>query len=1053
MRWHFRCIFALGLTVVVAGALLPQTSPTTTIKLNGHVFTLPAGFTIELAAGAPLTERPITVDLDDEGRLYIAESSGSNENVNIQLTKKPHSILRLTDTNGDGVFDERTVFVDRIMFPEGSMWLKGSLYVAAPPSIWKLTDTNGDGVADEQIEWFQGKTLTGCANDLHGPYRGPDGWIYWGKGAFAKQTYERPGQKPLETRAAHVMRSRPDATGVEPVITGGMDNPIDVVFLPSGESFFTSTFIQYPAGGKRDGILHAVHGGLYGKEYFDVLNPHPWTSPKLMPVLVHSGPAAISGLARYEGTAFGPGYENNLFACLFNLQKVTRHALTPDGATFKSVDSDFVVSDNKEFHPTDVVEDADGSLLIVDTGGWYKLCCPTSQLVRPDVLGAIYRVRKIGAPKINDPRGRSLDWTKPSPAELAKRLADSRPYVRERAKQSLSERGVDALAALDETLTNGSNLAKREAIWTLVRIDDARARVLVRRGLKTDDDSVRQAALHGISRWIDDGATDVVIDLVKKGSPQNRRAAAEALGRTYSPLSRKREQTKESLPTSLVVAALYDALAQPHDHVQHHSLTYALIEIGDPPALLGGLKHENPDVRRAVMMALENMEGARLSSAAVVGSLGHADAELRSAAWWIVSRHADWGKDIAGFMSDWLASKTLTVAQRQDLTEQLAKMARSTAIQDLLAERLKGDGTEPRRLALAAMAQANLKDPPAAWLTALTDILSRKDVAVLSDAVATARALRLTGKAPVRLQAVLNDLGHDAAQAPSDRLGALAALPAGLPKVTPDLFAFLRQSVQPAEPLTQRTLAADILAKARLSNDQLIALADAIPAAGPLEVDRLLEPFAGNKDDAVGQRLVTALQAPNLKAVLRVDGLKRRLKDFGPAVQDRTQSLYTAIDAESGKQLERLEKLLADLPAGDIRRGQAVFNRPKNNCVACHAIGYVGGRTGPDLTRIGATRVSRDLLESIVFPSASFVRGYEPVQVLTRDGKAHNGLIQTETPDEMILSTGPGDTVRVVRRDIDEIQPSRVSVMPAGLEQQLSMQELADLVAFLQACK
>ena len=99
------------------------------------------------------------------------------------------------------------------MFPEGTMWLDGSLYVSAPPSIWKLTDTDGDGVADKRVEWFQGKTLTGCANDLHGPYLGPDGWIYWCKGAFAQQTYERPGKKPFVTRAAHIFRCRPDGTG------------------------------------------------------------------------------------------------------------------------------------------------------------------------------------------------------------------------------------------------------------------------------------------------------------------------------------------------------------------------------------------------------------------------------------------------------------------------------------------------------------------------------------------------------------------------------------------------------------------------------------------------------------------------------------------------------------------------------------------------------------------------------------------------------------------------------------------------------------------------
>ncbi len=92
---------------------------------------------------------------------------------------------------------------------------------------------------------------------------------------------------------------------------------------------------------------------------------------------------------------------------MFNLRKVTRHVLEPSGATFTTRDTDFVVSDSRDFHPTDVIEDADGSLLVVDTGGWYKLCCPTSQLAKPDTLGAIYRVRRTGAAPVNDPRGRS----------------------------------------------------------------------------------------------------------------------------------------------------------------------------------------------------------------------------------------------------------------------------------------------------------------------------------------------------------------------------------------------------------------------------------------------------------------------------------------------------------------------------------------------------------------------------------------------------------------------------------------------------------------------
>ena len=129
-----------------------------------------------------------------------------------------------------------------------------------------------------------------------------------------------------------------------------------------------------------------------------------------------------------------------------------------------------------------------------------------------------------------------------------------------------------------------------------------------------------------------------------------------------------------------------------------------------------------------------------------------------------------------------------------------------------------------------------------------------------------------------------------------------------------------------------------------------------------------------------------------------------------------------------------------------------MFNSTKAACSACHAIGYLGGKVGPDLTHIGKIRNERDLLESIVFPSASLVRSYEPVQVTTKTGKVYNGLIRKDAPDEIVLATGANQEVRIARDDIEEMQPSKVSVMPAGLDQQLTPRELADLVAFLKAC-
>ena len=277
----------LLLAVGIGASLLLAWRAEETPLLADQVLTVPAGFEVERVAGPPLVDRPIVADFDEEGRLYVADSSGSNDKVEQQLAEKPHRIVRLEDTNGDGRFDTSVVFADRMMFPEGTMWFDGSLYVAAPPSIWKLTDTDGDGVADQREEWFQGKTLTGCANDLHGPYLGPDGWIYWTKGAFAQQTYERPGKPPLVTRAAHIFRRRPGEQAIEPVMTGGMDNPVDVAFTPTGERILTATFLEHPQLGRRDALIHAIYGGVYGKPHA-VIDGHKRTGD-LMPVLTHLG--------------------------------------------------------------------------------------------------------------------------------------------------------------------------------------------------------------------------------------------------------------------------------------------------------------------------------------------------------------------------------------------------------------------------------------------------------------------------------------------------------------------------------------------------------------------------------------------------------------------------------------------------------------------------------------------------------------------------------------------------------------------------------------------
>ena len=901
-----------SVAVILMSLVLPgaQEAP----SQSALTLTAPPGFEVERVAGPPLVDRPIVADFDDEGRLYVADSSGSNDRVEKQLADRPHRIVRLEDTNADGRFDKSVVFADKMMLPEGTMWLDGSLYVAAPPSIWKLTDTNGDGVADQREEWFQGQTLTGCANDLHGPYLGPDGWIYWTKGAFAQQTYERTPGPALVTRAAHVLRRRPGHPAIEVVMTGGMDNPVDVAFTPTGERILTSTFVEHPQAGRRDGLIHAIYGGVYGKPHA-VIDGHKRTG-ELMPVMCELGPAVPAGLTRYASRAFGADYQDNFFAAMFNLRKVTRHELQPDGATFRSRDIDFLVSEDRDFHPTDVVEDADGSLLVVDTGPWYKLCCPTSQLAKPEVFGAIYRIRRAGASTADDPRGRRLTWTSMTPTGLTKLLDDPRPVVREKAIQQLAKVGNAAVPALIEVLTGARSAeARRNAVWALTRIDGAPARDAIRSVLSDRDDIVRRSAVYAAGLWRDGAAVRPLLTAVQSTQPAVQRAAAEALGR---------------IGDARAVPALIEASASASDRVLEHSLTYALIEIGNAATTASaGLKASAPRSRRATLIALDQIDGGQVKPEELIQLLDSSDSVLKDTAWWIALRHPEWGAALSGFFETRVSAPDLNGVERDDLSQKLARFAGDPSVQSLVARlAVSGASTGSRLIALRAMAVAastsapaasRLKELPAVWAGALSRVAAGSNDELTREAVAVARAVPVPKDSSVELQSALLRVVRDPARAPAVRLDALTARAPGA-TLDPDLFELVRTSLEPAHPASLRAAAAAVVVKASLDRNQLLVLARSLEIAGPLELPSVLQAFDNSGDEEVGLAMIAALGRSKARSSLRAETLQPRLEKYPASVKKAGETLA---DQRGCRERVRAARSAADDRAGRRRRSRS----------------------------------------------------------------------------------------------------------------------------------
>ena len=180
----------------------------------------------------------------------------------------------------------------------------------------------------------------------------------------------------------------------------------------------------------------------------------------------------------------------------------------------------------------------------------------------------------------------------------------------------------------------------------------------------------------------------------------------------------------------------------------------------------------------------------------------------------------------------------------------------------------------------------------------------------------------------------------------------------------------------------------------------------------------------------------------------QLDPYKPRLfMDPDPAVRQLARALFEQSSAQREQVLKQYQAALN--MSGDVKRGKDTFTRV---CSRCHELDGVGVAVGPNLGTVRNHPASA-LLVDIIMPSKSIEQGYETYVVELTSGDIVDGIMSAQTPATITLRQEQGRETVIARQDIKTMRVSKVSMMPEGLERQISVDQMADLLTFLKAVR
>ncbi len=443
-------------------------------------FTVADGFEVNLWAENPSLHKPIHMNWDAQGRLWVASSEVYPQ---IQPGQPAtDSVVVLEDTDGDGKADKHTVFADGLLIPTGVLPDdRGGVYVAASSQLLHFADTDGDGRADKKTIVLSSFGTEDTHHNLHTLRWGYDGHMYLNQSIYTHTHIETPwGVRRLNS--AGIWRFNPDSWRLE-IFTKGGCNPWGHHWDQYGNSFFTDG-----AGGK--GIYHAMEGATYFT-YSDMRREADSISPGSYP--------KFASLELVHSPAFPADWQGSAITCDFRAHRVVRFGMEDAAATFLTKEMpDLLRSTNVTFRPIDLRFGPDGALYIAD---WSNPIIQHGEVDfrdprRDKEHGRIWRVTAKGRPL-----AKKQDLTRLDTAALLDRTLSANGWEQEQSRVVLRQRGADkVLPAVKPWLAKQTDpRAKLEAMWiheAFERPDDA----LVGELVAAQDARIRTAAARQLSR-------------------------------------------------------------------------------------------------------------------------------------------------------------------------------------------------------------------------------------------------------------------------------------------------------------------------------------------------------------------------------------------------------------------------------------------------------------------------------------------------------------------------------------------------------------------------